>query len=128
MAVGAILNLQPAMIYSSGCYLGHRKGEKFILGGNFKESLMTTSDMINFGSHDDLKLIDILGDHTQESFSTTKTGKQCIDYLLISPELKQSVRHMGYLAFDWLIYTDHREMYIDFSTNAVYGDDHVKIV
>ena len=71
--------------------LGHRKGEKIILGGGFNESLTSTSDIIKFCSHDDLKLIDIFVELTQESFSTTKTGKQRIDYMLISPELKQSV-------------------------------------
>ena len=88
--------------------LGKSKGEKIILGGDFNESLTSTSNMIKFCSHDNLKLIDILGDLTQETFSTTKIRKQRIDYILISPELKESVRHMGYLAFDQLIYTDHR--------------------
>ena len=35
---------------------------------------------------------------------------------------------MGYLAFDQLIYTDHRGVYIDFSTSALFGDNHVKLV
>jgi hypothetical protein len=71
--------------------LGHRKGEKFILWGDFNESLTSTSDMIKFCSCDDLKLIDILGELTQQYINTSKTRKQSIDYMLISPELKHSV-------------------------------------
>eukprot|EP00957_Ditylum_brightwellii_P154850 11785745-Ditylum_brightwellii.AAC.1 len=87
---------------------GKCKGKKVILGVTLT-SHMSTSDMMKFCYYDELKLVDNLGDLSHESFSTTKTGKHCIDYMPISPELKKS------------------GVYIDFDTNAFFGDDHVQL-
>eukprot|EP00957_Ditylum_brightwellii_P090270 6874527-Ditylum_brightwellii.AAC.1 len=80
--------------------------------------------MIKLCAHEELKLTDILGNLTDEPFSTTKTGKQCIDYILTSPELISAVKNKGYLAFDKLIYTDHQGMFVDFDTTILFGDEH----
>eukprot|EP00957_Ditylum_brightwellii_P033395 2530424-Ditylum_brightwellii.AAC.1 len=84
---------------------GKYKGEKFILGGDFNEPLISTSDMTKYCSHDELKLVDILGDLSYELFSTKKTGRHRIDYMLISPDLKKGAC-------------------LDFDTKALFGDDH----
>eukprot|EP00957_Ditylum_brightwellii_P065724 4985388-Ditylum_brightwellii.AAC.1 len=48
-------------------------GELFILGGNFNETLHSTSDVIKLCYDDDLQLVDALRDLTNSQFSTMKT-------------------------------------------------------
>ena len=57
----------------------HKRGERFILGGDFNEVLMSISGLIKFCGDDTLKMIDVLGTITRKPFSTTKTGQQRID-------------------------------------------------
>eukprot|EP00957_Ditylum_brightwellii_P138291 10540754-Ditylum_brightwellii.AAC.1 len=47
-----------------------------------------------------LQLVDILSGMTDRKFSTTKTGKDRTDYILMSPELAQAVQKKGYQPMD----------------------------
>eukprot|EP00957_Ditylum_brightwellii_P014783 1114643-Ditylum_brightwellii.AAC.1 len=64
--------------------------------------------MIKLCAHEGLQLTDILGNLTDKPFSTTKTRKQHIDYILTSSKLISAVKNKGYMAFNKLIYTDYQ--------------------
>eukprot|EP00957_Ditylum_brightwellii_P077144 5863182-Ditylum_brightwellii.AAC.1 len=65
----------------------HQKGEWYILAGDFNEPFQSTSGTIKLCSNNTLQLVDILSGMTDKKFSTTKTGKDMIDYICMSPEL-----------------------------------------
>ena len=77
-----------------------QKGEWFILGGDFNETLHSLSYMMKLCLDNKLNMVEILGNLTHTPFSTMKTGKNCTDYILISPEIVQCVKEMGYHTFD----------------------------
>jgi exonuclease III len=52
--------------------------------------------------------------------ATYQRGKKRLDYALISPVLLPHIRAAGYDPFAYRIPSDHRGMYIDFDTNAVF--------
>eukprot|EP00957_Ditylum_brightwellii_P069344 5264282-Ditylum_brightwellii.AAC.1 len=106
----------------------HQKGVRFILGGDFNETLHSKLDMMKLCSDNNLNMVDILGNLTHILFSTTKTGKSRIDYKLIPPKIVPGVMKMGYHTFDQLLYTDHRGMFIDLDTTSSFGVEHVKLV
>eukprot|EP00957_Ditylum_brightwellii_P172191 13108442-Ditylum_brightwellii.AAC.1 len=66
-------------------------------------------------------LVDILSRMKEKKFSTTKTGKDRIDYVIVSPKLAQSVRKRGYQSFDQMVFTDHRGMHLDLDTTSLFG-------
>eukprot|EP00957_Ditylum_brightwellii_P142664 10869783-Ditylum_brightwellii.AAC.1 len=70
---------------------GHSKGKRFILAGDFNKILNSTSSMIKFCANKTLHIVDTLGNLTNTSFSTTKSGKNRIDYMLMLPELTTAV-------------------------------------
>jgi hypothetical protein len=106
----------------------HQKGERFILGGDFHETLHSKSDMMKLCSDSKLHMVDILGNLNHIPFSTTKIGKSRIDYILISLEIVPGVMKMGHHIFDQLVYIDHRGMFIDLDTKLLFGAEHVKLV
>eukprot|EP00957_Ditylum_brightwellii_P085054 6467088-Ditylum_brightwellii.AAC.1 len=71
---------------------GHQKGEWYILAGDFNEPLQSTSSTIKLCSNSTLQLVDILSRMADENFNTTKTGKDRINYILMSSDLAQSVQ------------------------------------
>eukprot|EP00957_Ditylum_brightwellii_P113986 8690295-Ditylum_brightwellii.AAC.1 len=73
-------------------------------------------------------MVDILVNLTHIAFSTTKTGKHCIDYILTSPEIVPGVKKMGYHTIDQLLYTDHRGVFLDLDTALLFGVDHANLV
>eukprot|EP00957_Ditylum_brightwellii_P149141 11357714-Ditylum_brightwellii.AAC.1 len=82
----------------------HQKGERFILAGDFNEPLQSTSGTIKVCYNSILQLVDILSGMTDKKFSTTKIGKDRIDYILLSPELTQAVQKKGYESFDQMVF------------------------
>eukprot|EP00957_Ditylum_brightwellii_P209875 15363667-Ditylum_brightwellii.AAC.1 len=73
-------------------------------------------------------MVDILDNITHIPFSTTKTGKDCIDCISISPEIVPGVKKMGYHTFDQLLYTDHRGMFLVLDKALPFDAEHVKLV
>eukprot|EP00957_Ditylum_brightwellii_P058302 4420216-Ditylum_brightwellii.AAC.2 len=66
---------------------GHQKGEGYILAGDFNEPLQSNYSTIKLCSSSTLQLVDILSSMTDKKVSTTKTGKDRIDCILMCPEL-----------------------------------------
>eukprot|EP00957_Ditylum_brightwellii_P030245 2289912-Ditylum_brightwellii.AAC.1 len=56
--------------------IGHAKGECFLLAGDFNEPLTSTSGMIKLYSDKCLKMLDMLGDLTDEYFSTSRNWQR----------------------------------------------------
>eukprot|EP00957_Ditylum_brightwellii_P018151 1367238-Ditylum_brightwellii.AAC.1 len=102
---------------------GHQKGEWYILAGNFNEPLQSTSSAIKLCSNSTLQVVDILSSMTDKKFSTTKTGKDRIGYILISLELPQAIQKKGYRSFNQMVFTDHRGVYLDLNGTSLFGSD-----
>eukprot|EP00957_Ditylum_brightwellii_P160602 12226262-Ditylum_brightwellii.AAC.1 len=101
----------------------HKRGERFILEGDFNEVLISTSGLTKFCGDDTFKMIDVLGTITRKPFNTTKTGQQRINYTRASPEIHWCIKKIGYLPFDFLIFTNHCSVYLDLDTNTKQLDD-----
>lgn len=94
-----------------------------IVGGDFNDTLYTTrSQLLRLANA--TNLIDpwtILYPQF-ESINTHQRGRARIDSVLISHDLMNSVRHMGYSPFNWLTTSDHRCLVIDFDTSLLFQD------
>eukprot|EP00957_Ditylum_brightwellii_P056619 4291692-Ditylum_brightwellii.AAC.1 len=101
----------------------HHKGEQYILASDFNKLLCSTSGTIKLCSNDTLQLVDILDGMTSTKFSTTKTEKERVDYILMSPDLVQSVCKKCYQSFDQMVFSDHRGMCLVLDTLALFGAD-----
>eukprot|EP00957_Ditylum_brightwellii_P143956 10969181-Ditylum_brightwellii.AAC.1 len=101
----------------------HHKGEWYILTSGFNKSLHSTSGTIKLCSNGALQLVDIFSRMNATKFSTTKTGKEMVDYILMSPDLVQSVLKKVYQSFNQMVFIDHREMYLDLDLLTHFGSD-----
>lgn len=97
--------------------------ELVIVGGDFNETLGDNNDGLT-KLCSDCELIDINqtkhGTDTH-SFSTHIAGSKCIDYMLMDPQLVDSVERCGYEPFRIRIPGDHRGMYVDVNTTLFFG-------
>eukprot|EP00957_Ditylum_brightwellii_P099056 7545011-Ditylum_brightwellii.AAC.1 len=100
---------------------GYSKGKSLILAGGFNETLNSTSGMIRFCADEKLKMVHTLWDLMNTSFSTTKSGKNRIDFILTMPELTTAIPQKGYQPFDHMIFTNHRGMFTNFDTTTPFG-------
>jgi hypothetical protein len=100
------------------------QGESVIVVGDLNETLgETPGGMLRLC--DECNLCDIVSDrHASPAFSTHQRGSAVIDYILMDPELCDSVSQCGYEPFNINILSDHRGVYVDFSTSALFGDNH----
>ena len=58
----------------------------------------------------------------QTNFTTYQDGSSVLDYVLMDPTLLDNVTHCGYEPFKINILSDHRGVFVDFSTNHLFGD------
>ena len=59
--------------------------------------------------------------HGSSQFTTYQRGQKVLDYMLVTPNLMGSIRSCGYEPFKANIFSDHRGVYIDFSTGHLFG-------
>eukprot|EP00957_Ditylum_brightwellii_P092017 7005339-Ditylum_brightwellii.AAC.1 len=64
--------------------------------GNGTRTQQSTFGTVKLCSNSTLQLVDILSNITDEKFSTTKTGKDRMDYILTSHEHTQAEQKKGY--------------------------------
>ena len=102
--------------------------EDIILAGDFNEELNEPSS--GMGSlATQCGLADLFSTRTGNSTipATYQRGKKRIDYVLISPTLLATVKAAGYDPFGYRLPSDHRGMYIDIDTHALFGQDPAKL-
>lgn len=94
-------------------------GEKVIVTGDFNEVIgINPSGLTKLCSTCGLQ--DIFFEHHGEvDFATRKPGSSIIDYCLADPELVDAVTACGYESFGIRIISDHRGLFIDFSTELL---------
>ena len=98
--------------------------EDIILAGDFNEELNEpTSGMGALATR--CGLADLFSTRTGTSNSppTYQRGTKRIDYILMSPALLDKVIAAGYDPFGYRLPSDHRGMYIDIDTNALFGQE-----
>ena len=102
--------------------------EEIILAGDFNEDISTPSSGM-----DQLAttcgLVDLFSVRTGSSSlpATYQRGSKRIDYVLMSPSLMIHVRAAGYDPFGYRIPSDHRGMYIDLETEALFHQHHAEM-
>ena len=99
-------------------------GESIILVGDFNEPLVP--DISNMAKvAQDLDLVDIHSHrhpHLPEP-ATYIRGRHRIDYALLSQDLCTSVTACGYEPFHYRTTSDHRQMFLDFDTTKLFGNE-----
>jgi hypothetical protein len=100
------------------------KQHHIIIGGDFNDTLFTPrSQHLRLASI--LRLTDPWTDFypQHEDFNTYRRGSARINSLLISHDLIDSIRKIGYSPFNWLTTSDHRALLIDFDTTRLFNDN-----
>ena len=77
----------------------------------------------------DCRLVDVWAKlhPTETEPATYLYGKKRLDYILISASLVPAVTAIGYEPFHEYLPTDHRGVFIDFETKALFGLDHTPL-
>jgi hypothetical protein len=101
--------------------------EELLLTGNFSEALGTNiSGMKKICL--DLGLADILRNHHDtEDTPTYVRGTTRINYALATPHVSAACTSCGYKPFQYRFPGDHRGMFLDFNTNALFGSAKVDL-
>ena len=58
---------------------------------------------------------------------TYNRGKIRLDYILVSPQIAQSITAVGYCPFNETLRSDHRAMYLDLDTHKLFGNNTSKL-
>jgi hypothetical protein len=99
------------------------QGESVIVAGDLNEVMGTSPEGIT-KLCSGCGLVDIVAStHPPTEFATCSKGTTVIDYILIAPDLLSAVKACGYEPFNANILSDHRGVYVDFSTNHLFGDN-----
>jgi len=106
---------------------GKKKGELFIVGGDFNEVLKIGSTLLKLCTNKTVPLVDSLASKERDNKNSFLSGQTIIDYVFVSPELLPAIRRQGYNRFDQLIITDPRGMFIDFDTEMLFGNGDLKL-
>jgi hypothetical protein len=100
------------------------QGESVIVVGDLNETLGETPGGMS-RLCGECNLCDIVADrHASPAFSTHQQGSAVIDYILMDPERRDSVSQCGHEPFNINILSDHRGVYVNFSTSALFGNTH----
>jgi hypothetical protein len=103
-------------------------GDTIILGGDFNEEMSENSGMYEIATQ--CGLMDIFSQRfgTATLPVTYKGGSRRLDYILISPTIAPSIVSMGYEPYDYRgVFSDHRPMYMDLDSKALFGDQPVPL-
>ena len=106
---------------------GKKKGELFIVGGDFNEVLKIGLNLLKLCTNKKVLLVDSLASKERDNKSLSLSGHTIIDYVFVSPELLPAIWKQGYNQFDQLLVTDHRGMFIDFDTEMLFGNGDLKL-
>eukprot|EP00957_Ditylum_brightwellii_P195423 14889407-Ditylum_brightwellii.AAC.1 len=71
--------------------------------------------------------MDILDSPTRHNRSSSLSGKQIIDSVLVLSELVQAIQKSGYTKFDQIMTTDHRGVYVDFDIEVLFENGDIKL-
>ncbi len=96
------------------------QNEEILLAGDFNEALGTNiSGMTKICT--DFGLVDILMSHHGTDTPTYVRGTTRIDYALATPHVAAACTTCGYEPFQHRFTGDHRGMFLDLNTNALFG-------
>ena len=97
-------------------------GESILVAGDFNEALgLQSQGMTRLCT--ECSLIDAtMNKHMATNFTTYQSGTSVLDYILMDEALLETVTHCGYEPFKINILSDHRGVYVDFSTHHLFGD------
>eukprot|EP00957_Ditylum_brightwellii_P211962 15366814-Ditylum_brightwellii.AAC.1 len=98
------------------------KNEKLIIAGDFNSNFALGSYTSTLLSDPELDLTNLMYDISNTAFSTSKTGRDIIDHILVLGEIIPAVTRKGYTPFDSILYTDHRGMFVDFNNLLLFGN------
>ena len=103
-------------------------GDTIILGGDFNEEMSENSGVYAMATQ--CGLLDIFSQRfgTATLPATYKGGTRRLDYILLSPAVATSIVAMGYEPYDYRgVFSDHRPMFMDFDSKALFGDQPVPL-
>jgi exonuclease III len=103
-------------------------GDKIILGGDFNEEMSENSGVYEMATQ--CGLVDIFSQRfgTATLPATFKGGSRRLDYILLSPTVAPAIAAMGYEPYDYRgVFSDHRPMYLDLDSQALFGDQPVPL-
>ena len=75
---------------------GKKKGELFIVGGDFNKVLKIGSTLLELCTNKKVPLVDSLASKERDNKSSSLSGQTIIDYVFVSPELLPAIRKQGY--------------------------------
>jgi hypothetical protein len=62
-----------------------------------------------------------------EEFNTRHPGQKRIDYVLVSPDVVPCGTAAGYFPFKYHGNSDHRNIYVDFDTTKLFGNETTRL-
>jgi endonuclease/exonuclease/phosphatase (EEP) superfamily protein YafD len=95
-----------------------------IVGGDFNDTLFTNrSQLLRLANATQLTVPWWTALYPQfENFNTYQRGVSRIDSVLMSHELVETIKDIGYSPFNWFTTSDHRALLIDFDTTRLFCD------
>ena len=99
-------------------------GEDVILAGDFNEQMASSDTGMSYLAST-CGLVDLFSIQlgTSTNPTTYQRGSKRLDYILISPSLLPAIQATGYDPFGYRLPSDHRGMYVDLSTIALFEQD-----
>lgn len=98
--------------------------EDIILVGDFNEEMDTAeSGIAQLAQNCGLADLMSIRLQTSKSPATYQRGPRRLDFVLMSPSLTLHVQAAGYDPFGYRIHSDHRGLFIDFSTDALFQQE-----
>eukprot|EP00957_Ditylum_brightwellii_P024391 1841072-Ditylum_brightwellii.AAC.2 len=107
--------------------IGHDKGEHFIIGNNYNDTLDIKTKLIKLCTYKTLQLVDVLKSNQCNGISTSLSGRSVIDYVFVSCKHVSSFVCKGYNKYNQIKHTDHFKMYIDMDTEKLFGNGDIKL-
>jgi hypothetical protein len=99
-----------------------KAGESVILAGDLNEVLGEERGALT-ALITKCNLVDVVATHhLAANFNTYQRGRRIIDYCLMDQDLAAMVTACGYEPFSAHIISDHRGLFIDFSTSHLFGN------
>ena len=99
-----------------------------IVVGDFNTSYSINNSNPLSNLRSSCNLLDAVSNFHDCSHQTSYSrGTTIIDYCLVSTELLPCIRASGYLPLHFFSYSDHRGLYVDFDSNALFGGSPPKI-
>ena len=98
-----------------------QQGDLVCVGGDFNETIGDNGGGLTRLCSDYGLLDPVFEIHGCTNFSTYYRGTNCIDYMLVDPELMPSIVACGYEPFNMRIFSDHRGLFLDVNTALFFG-------